>query len=104
MHARSINLQLYTLRLLFAHCCLSHLLCHLSANCGHYPLRLSINGEQVTYATDIREDILRAADIFLENGIHTETGPHKHAIQGTFFLYVGSQRGIVSSWQTLVHG
>jgi len=50
------------------------------ANYGHYPLRLSINGEQVTYATDTREDILRAADIFLENGIHTETGPHKHAI------------------------
>ena len=42
----------------------------------------------VTYATDQREDILRAADIFLENGVHIETGPHKHAIQGTFFLYV----------------
>ena len=31
---------------------------------------------------------LRAADIFLENGIYIETGPHKHAIQQTFFLYV----------------
>jgi catechol 2,3-dioxygenase len=31
---------------------------------------------------------LRAADIFLENGVHIETGPHKHAIQQTFFLYV----------------
>ena len=30
----------------------------------------------------------RAADIFLENGVHIETGPHKHAIQQTFFLYV----------------
>ena len=35
----------------------------------------------VTYATDQREDILRAADIFLENGVYIETGPHKHAIQ-----------------------
>src|SRR5207247_2913965 len=42
----------------------------------------------VTYALDSREEILRAADIFLENGIHIETGPHKHAIQQTFFLYV----------------
>jgi len=47
----------------------------------------------VTYATDQREDILRAADIFLENGIHIETGPHKHAIQGTFFLYVWEPAG-----------
>lgn len=42
----------------------------------------------VTYALDSREDILRAADIFLEHGVHIETGPHKHAIQQTFFLYV----------------
>src|SRR2546426_266908 len=42
----------------------------------------------VTYAIDCREDVLRAADIFLENGVHIETGPHKHAIQQTFFLYV----------------
>ena len=42
----------------------------------------------VTYALDSREDILRAADIFLENGVFIETGPHKHAIQQTFFLYV----------------
>jgi catechol 2,3-dioxygenase len=42
----------------------------------------------VTYAVDSREEVLRAADIFLENGVHIETGPHKHAIQQTFFLYV----------------
>jgi catechol 2,3-dioxygenase len=42
----------------------------------------------ITYAVDCREDILRAADIFLENGIVIETGPHKHAVQQTFFLYV----------------
>jgi catechol 2,3-dioxygenase len=47
----------------------------------------------VTYATDQREDILRAADVFLENGVHIETGPHKHAIQGTFFLYVWEPAG-----------
>ena len=47
----------------------------------------------VTYATDQREDILRAADIFLENGVHIETGPHTHAIQGTFFLYVWEPAG-----------
>ena len=42
----------------------------------------------VTFALDAREDVLRAADIFLENGVYIETGPHKHAIQQTFFLYV----------------
>jgi len=47
----------------------------------------------ITYATDQREDILRAADVFLENGVHIETGPHKHAIQGTFFLYVWEPAG-----------
>jgi catechol 2,3-dioxygenase len=47
----------------------------------------------VTYATDQREDILRAADIFLQNGVHIETGPHKHAVQGTFFLYVWEPAG-----------
>ena len=42
----------------------------------------------VTYAIDSREEILRAGDIFLENGVFIETGPHKHAVQQTFFLYV----------------
>lgn len=42
----------------------------------------------IAFATDTREDILRAADAFLEAGIHIESGPHKHAIQQTFFLYV----------------
>jgi catechol 2,3-dioxygenase len=42
----------------------------------------------ITYAIDSREDILRAADIFLENGVFIETGPHKHAVQQTFFIYV----------------
>ena len=47
----------------------------------------------VTYAVDQREHVLRAADIFLENGVFIETGPHKHAIQQTFFLYVYEPAG-----------
>jgi catechol 2,3-dioxygenase len=52
----------------------------------HYGVRGRFH--HLTYALDCREDILRAADIFLEAGVHIETGPHKHAIQQTFFLYV----------------
>jgi catechol 2,3-dioxygenase len=47
----------------------------------------------VTYAVDQREQILQAADVFLENGVHIETGPHKHAVQQTFFLYVWEPAG-----------
>ena len=47
----------------------------------------------LTYAADQREDVLRAADIFLENGVFIEAGPHKHAVQGTFFLYVYEPAG-----------
>lgn len=47
----------------------------------------------IAFAADTREDILRAADVCLENGIHIETGPHKHAIQQTFFLYVWEPGG-----------
>lgn len=42
----------------------------------------------VTFALDSREAVLQAADVFLENGVFIETGPHKHAVQQTFFLYV----------------
>jgi catechol 2,3-dioxygenase len=42
----------------------------------------------LAFATDTRADILRAADIALDQGVFIETGPHKHAIQQTFFLYV----------------
>jgi catechol 2,3-dioxygenase len=42
----------------------------------------------VAFRTDTREDILRAADIALDKGVFIETGPHKHAIQQTFFLYL----------------
>lgn len=69
----------------------------------------------LTYAADHRDDILRAADIFLENGVFIETGPHRHAIQGTFFLYVyepagnrieianaGARLILDPDWQTVV--
>ncbi|MEJ1159450.1 VOC family protein [Prosthecomicrobium sp. N25] len=47
----------------------------------------------LTYAVDQREHILEAADLFLENGVFIETGPHKHAVQQTFFLYVYEPAG-----------
>jgi catechol 2,3-dioxygenase len=68
-----------------------------------------------TFAIDSREEILRAADVFLENGVHIETGPHKHAIQQTFFLYVyepggnrievanaGARLMLAPDWQPIV--
>jgi catechol 2,3-dioxygenase len=42
----------------------------------------------LTYFADTREEVLRAADLLVENGVKIETGPHKHAIGQTFFLYV----------------
>ena len=69
----------------------------------------------LTYAVDSREDVLRAADICLEHGVHIETGPHKHAVQQTFFLYVyepggnrfeicnaGARLILAPDWQTVV--
>lgn len=69
----------------------------------------------VTYAVDSREDVLKAADICLDSGIEIETGPHKHAIQQTFFLYVfepggnrfefcnaGARLILAPDWQTIV--
>jgi catechol 2,3-dioxygenase len=47
----------------------------------------------VTFALDSREAILQAADTFLEAGVFIETGPHKHAVQQTFFLYVWEPGG-----------
>lgn len=47
----------------------------------------------VAFAVDQREDILRGADLFLEDGVFIETGPHKHTIQQTFFLYVWEPGG-----------
>lgn len=41
----------------------------------------------LTYFADSREEVLRAADILVEAGVPIETGPHKHNIGQTFFLY-----------------
>ena len=40
-----------------------------------------------TYMMDSREDVLRAADVLRDAGVPIETGPHKHNIGQTFFLY-----------------
>jgi catechol 2,3-dioxygenase len=69
----------------------------------------------VTYAVNSREEVLLAADICLENGVFVETGPHKHAIQQTFFLYTYEPGGnrfeianatarliLAPDWQTIV--
>jgi catechol 2,3-dioxygenase len=47
----------------------------------------------IAFFVDQREDVLRGADIFLEHGIVMESGPHKHAIQQTFFLYTWEPGG-----------
>jgi catechol 2,3 dioxygenase len=47
----------------------------------------------VAFFVDQREDVLRAADLFLEHGVTMESGPHKHAIQQTFFLYTWEPGG-----------
>jgi catechol 2,3-dioxygenase len=56
-----------------------------------------------TYATDTREEILRAADIYLENGIFIETGPHKHAIQRPSSSIATSRAAIGWRSQTRAH-
>lgn len=69
----------------------------------------------LTYAMDNREAILRAADVCLEHGVFIETGPHKHTINQTFFLYVyepggnrfeianaGARLILAPDWQTVV--
>ena len=68
-----------------------------------------------TWAVDSKEEVLRAADICLENGIFIETGPHKHGVQQTFFLYVyepggnriefdsaGARLMLAPDWQPIV--
>lgn len=42
----------------------------------------------LAWATDTREEVLRAADICLEHNVFIETGPSKHAVTHGFFLYM----------------
>ena len=41
----------------------------------------------LAFWVDTREEVLRAADLFLDNGVHIEFAPSKHAIAQGFFLY-----------------
>ncbi|HSR25551.1 MAG TPA: VOC family protein [Candidatus Eisenbacteria bacterium] len=41
----------------------------------------------VAFWVDTREEVLRAADLFLDSGVHIEFAPSKHAIAQGFFLY-----------------
>lgn len=41
----------------------------------------------LTFMMDSREDVLRAADVLRDADVKIETGPHKHNIGQTFFLY-----------------
>ena len=41
----------------------------------------------VAFWVDTREEVLRAADVFLDHGVHIEAAPSKHAIAQGFFLY-----------------
>jgi catechol 2,3-dioxygenase len=41
----------------------------------------------LAFWVDTREECLRAADIFLDAGIHIEAAPSKHAVAAGFFLY-----------------
>jgi catechol 2,3-dioxygenase len=47
----------------------------------------------IAYWVDNREDVLRAADIYLENDIPIEFAPGKHAIAQGFFLYTREPGG-----------
>lgn len=47
----------------------------------------------IAYWVDNREDVLRAADIYLENGVFIEFAPGKHAIAQGFFLYAHEPGG-----------
>ena len=68
-----------------------------------------------TWALDSKDEVLRTADIALEHDIKIETGPHKHAVQQTFFLYMiepggnrvevdsaGARLMLAPDWQTIV--
>jgi catechol 2,3-dioxygenase len=41
----------------------------------------------LAFWVDTREECLRAADLFLEHGVHIEAAPSKHAVAQGFFLY-----------------
>lgn len=54
-----------------------------------------------------REDLLRAADIFADYGVHIESGPSKHKISHQYFIYVyepgGNRIECVTSGYLIFH-
>ena len=59
----------------------------------------------VAFWVDSREEVLRAADIFQDNGVFIEAGPAKHTPIHSFYLYVyepGGNRVEVTSGGNLV--
>jgi catechol 2,3-dioxygenase len=47
----------------------------------------------LAFWVDTREECLRAADLFLDNGVYIEAAPSKHAIAQGFFLYAYEPAG-----------
>lgn len=41
----------------------------------------------LAYWVDTREEVLRAADVFVDHDVHIEAAPSKHTIAQSFFLY-----------------
>jgi catechol 2,3-dioxygenase len=61
----------------------------------------------LAFWVDTREEVLRAADLFLDHGVHIEFAPSKHAIAQGFFLYgyePGGNRIEVTTGGYLVYG
>ena len=66
----------------------------MSTNAIHHEIAYVVdvkgaNGRLHHYAmwVDNREDVLRAADIFMDNGIFIEAGPSKHNNSQAFYIY-----------------
>lgn len=66
----------------------------MSSNAVHHELAyvVDVKGQSgrlhhMSFWVDERSDVLRAADIFMENGIFIEAGPSKHNNSQAFYLY-----------------
>lgn len=57
----------------------------------HYGARGRLH--HLAFWVDTREECLRAADVFLDAGVHIEAAPSKHAIAQGFFLYAYEPAG-----------
>jgi len=66
----------------------------MSSNAVHHELAyvVDVKGQSgrlhhMSFSVDERSDVMRAADIFMENGIFIEAGPSKHNNSQAFYLY-----------------